>query len=532
MPNGLMQLVAYGAQDLYLTGNPQITFFKMMYKRHTNFSIEPIEQTVNGNQIFGSNLTCNLMKNGDLITKIYIKCNVKLTGSNGKFAWINNLGHYLFDNIELLVGGTTIDKQYSDWLEIWYQLARNTSHDRGYNKMIGNIDNMTSLSDDDKSATLYIPLKFYFNKFDGLAIPIIALQYHDIRIDFSIRNLDQLVVKERTTIINGDINNISLICNYIFLDSEERKRFAEKPHEYLIEQTQFSGVEKVESQIEKYILNFNHPSKCLYWFVKNGNFINNKYFLSYVPQNNLNNELINIASIRYVLSQLYSNSGIIFLNLNGLGVTNVIDYSELTYYNYNEIKFNDVIIKVKYENITNIDNVLGTGNIEALINNFEVVKPLNIELVSTPINIIFNDIRRTDDVNNIGHPNYDIKVIQLNNYGYYLNYKKNIVKNALLKLNGHERFSVQGSNFFNFLQPYETHISSPNDGLNLFSFSLNPTEYQPSGTCNFSRIDNSTLELEFINNVSSINGNELHIMTFNYNIFRIMKGLGGIAYTS
>ena len=179
-----MQLVAMGAQDVFLTGNPQITFFKMVYKRHTNFAVEAIEQIVNGDFAFGNNLSCTIARNGDLITKMYIKCDVSLTGADGKFAWVNKLGHALLEEVELLIGGNRIDKQYSEWLNLWYELARDVSQDKGYDMMIGSNLDMTDLSTDSKATTLYVPLKFFCNKFNGLAIPLISLQYHDVRVDF------------------------------------------------------------------------------------------------------------------------------------------------------------------------------------------------------------------------------------------------------------------------------------------------------------------------------------------------------------
>ena len=161
MSGGLMQLVAYGAQDVYLTGNPQITFFKMVYKRHTNFAVEAIEQIVNGDFSFGNNLSCTIARNGDLITKMYIKCDVSLTGTDGKFAWVNKLGHALLEEVELLIGGNRIDKQYSEWLNLWYELARDVSQDKGYDMMIGSNLDMTDLTTDSKATTLYVPLKFF-----------------------------------------------------------------------------------------------------------------------------------------------------------------------------------------------------------------------------------------------------------------------------------------------------------------------------------------------------------------------------------
>jgi len=537
-----MQLVAYGAQDVYLTGNPQITFFKIVYKRHTNFAIEAIEQTVSGNELFGSKLSSTIARNGDLITKMYLKCNVTLSGTDGNFAWVNKLGHSMLENIEILIGGSRIDKQYNEWLDVWYELARNTAHNRGYDKMIGNNKDMTILSPDTKSATLYVPLQFFCNKFNGLAIPIIALQYHDVRIDFKLRDSTQLIVKESIANVTASISNISILCNYVFLDSEERKRFASSTHEYLVEQIQVSQKEKVNSEHAIYNLNFSHPCKSIYWFIKNGNYITGKSFLSYVSDSTYiyrsgyateNITLLNNATIRYVLSRMYSNVGVVNLSLNGAETPIAGSETIATIYNHHSITADSAVIKANYSSLTDINNNDNTANCSATdLSNWEVVTPLSIDLVSTPISTLLDGITRTTDTSNRGHVNYDIIVYQWNNYGKYIDNSFNPIKSAVLKLNGHERFSEQPGLFFNYLQPYETHKSTPKDGLNLYSFSLNPMEHQPSGTCNFSRIDSSVLELSFDSDIASISGNELSIYAMNYNILRIMSGLAGIAYSN
>ena len=544
MSGGLMQLVAYGAQDVYLTGNPQITFFKIVYKRHTNFAVEAIEQIVNGDFDFGNNLSSTIAKNGDLITKMYIKCDVSLTGTNGKFAWVNKLGHALIEEVELLIGGNRIDKQYSEWLNLWYELARDVSQDKGYDMMIGNNSEMTELSTDSKNGTLYIPLKFYFNKFNGLAIPLISLQYHDIRIDFKLRNSSSLIVKESKALVTAEISNISLLVNFVFLDSVERKRFASSPHEYLIEQIQISNNEKVNIEENIYKLNFSHPCKSLYWMVQNGNFISGKNFLGYTPESkyiyrsgygDLNLDLIKYASVRYVLSQVYSLNGLVKLSLNGSGVSTVEDgnLTVETVYNHHSIGSGDIIIKANYNSLINIDNLNNTAECDSSdINNWEVVSGLSIDNISTPVDVLMSGISRTSDSLNIGNSDYDITVYQWNNFGKYLDYSFNPVLRSLLKLNGHERFAEQSGEFFNYLQPYETHKSTPKDGINLFSFALNPLEHQPSGTCNFSRIDNTSLHIKFDSDIINVSGTKLVIFVLNYNILRVMNGLAGISYSN
>jgi hypothetical protein len=193
MSGGLLQLIAYGAQDVYLTGNPQITFFKVVYKRHTNFSVESIENTFSGTADFERKVQCQVIRNGDLITKMYLKATLAggaiTSDPDKKWAWVDKVGHSLLKNVELFVGGSQIDKHYGDWLNFNYELQRNHAHDRGYDKMIGNTPEHTTLSNSHTDVNLYVPLHFFFSKNNGLALPLIALEYHEVRFQFEFRRL-------------------------------------------------------------------------------------------------------------------------------------------------------------------------------------------------------------------------------------------------------------------------------------------------------------------------------------------------------
>jgi hypothetical protein len=265
MGGGLMQLVAYGAQDVYLTSNPQITFFKVVYRRHTNFSMESIEQTLNGNANFGSKVSCTISRNGDLIHRVYLQVTLpkvelqESDGSGTEFRWLNWVGHRLVKSIELEIGGQKIDKQYGDWLHIWNELTQPAGKQAGYAQMVGNVPELTNLlthsgvgCDDDCAAgepnassetrkcapqyTLYIPLQFWFCRNPGLVAA-------------------------------------SFWVDYIYLDTEERRRMAQLTHEYLIEQLQFTGDESITSSSNKIRLNFNHPVKELVWVVQRDSFV-------------------------------------------------------------------------------------------------------------------------------------------------------------------------------------------------------------------------------------------------------------------
>ena len=155
-----MQLVAYGAQDVYLTGNPQITFWKVTYRRHTNFSIESIEQTFNGQADFGRRVQCVISRNGDLAFRTYLQVtlpeinqrmgNISGTGNfqNQVYArWLDFPGEQLISQVEVEIGGQRIDRQYGDWMHIWNQLTMTAEQQRGYFKMIGNTTALTFITD-------------------------------------------------------------------------------------------------------------------------------------------------------------------------------------------------------------------------------------------------------------------------------------------------------------------------------------------------------------------------------------------------
>ena len=235
MGGGLLQLVAYGAQDVYLTGNPQITFFKVVYRRHTNFSIESIQQTFNGSAGAGKRVTCQISRNGDLVHKLY------LVLTNGTIA-INKDGRDLIEKVEIEIGGQLIDRQYGNWMKIWNELTLPSGKKTGYDEMVKSTTN----------TKLYIPLEFWFCRNVGLALPLIALQYHEVKINIEFGGS------------SGDFADAELWADYIFLDTDERRRFAQLSHEYLIEQVQFTGSESVDGS-SSIKLSFNHPVKELIW---------------------------------------------------------------------------------------------------------------------------------------------------------------------------------------------------------------------------------------------------------------------------
>ena len=240
MGGGLLQLVAYGAQDVYLTGNPQITFFKVVYRRHTNFSIESIQQTFNGTPGIGKRVTCQISRNGDLVHKLYV---VFTNPSDDDLTD----GRDCIAKVEVEIGGQLIDRQYGDWMKIWNELTLPAGKESGYNEMI----KATSNIDPIPNTKAYVPLEFWFCRNIGLALPLIALQYHEVKINIEFSSTG--------------FSDATLWADYIFLDTDERRRFAQLSHEYLIEQVQFTGGESINSSNLSAKLSFNHPVKELIW---------------------------------------------------------------------------------------------------------------------------------------------------------------------------------------------------------------------------------------------------------------------------
>ena len=451
-----MQLVAYGAQDLYLTGNSQITFFKVVYRRHTNFAMEAIEQTFNGNPDFGKKVSCTISRNGDLVHKVWVQISLPQVNvpAGGRFRWLNHIGHILLKTIEVEIGGQRIDKHYGDWLHIWAELSQCPGHKAGYDKMIGNVPALTKVYDNPTAAgtttlkvpayTLYVPLEFWFCRNPGLALPLIALQYHECKINIEFQDVRSCYFYT----LNGQVStlplgslNATMYVDYIYLDTEERRRFAQVSHEYLLEQLQYTGEESVSGTQQKLKLNFNHPTKELVWVVQR-------------------DDVLDPAATATI-----TNCGMQWFNYTDAYDTT---YGDIQGFPFITVSAND-----------------GAGSL-----NPEVIAVAPFEKAGA-----------------------------------------NPTALAKLQLNGHDRFSERAGDYFNWVQAYQHHENVPATGINVYSFALKPEEHQPSGSCNFSRIDNATLQLTLSSAFRTATG-KFRIYATNYNVLRIMSGMGGLAYSN
>jgi len=497
-----MQLVAYGAQDIYLTGNPQITFFKVVYRRHTNFSMESIEQTFNGTADFGKRVTATISRNGDLIHRVYLQVTLPdvTPAAGGNFRWTNWLGHALVKNVEVEIGGQRIDKQYGDWLHIWNELTQTAGHQSGYANMVGNVPSLTQPNSDASTAItgqiLYIPLQFWFCRNPGLALPLIALQYHEVRVNVEFRAKSECyweaagATGDKATTVNS-LTKASLWVDYIYLDTDERRRFAQISHEYLIEQLQFTGEESVSTTSAKVKLAFNHPCKELVWVVQKDSNVSSTAMIGMGGEQWFN---YTDAADKTFLSGTPSDP----LG-GGMGTAAFIGgnfpYSLPFTGTYSTAGAN---LTAGSSSTGGINSGSGTGG------------------------VTFADLLGGVNMTASTATGWTANVALLDSGA-------NPVSRAKLQLNGHDRFAEREGRYFNLVQPYQHHENVPATGINVYSFGLKPEEHQPSGTCNFSRIDNATLNLTLTSNTGAA---KVRVYATNYNVLRIMSGMGGLAYSN
>jgi len=534
-----MQLVAYGAQDVYLTGNPQITFWKVTYRRHTNFAMESIEQTFNGQADFGRRVQCTISRNGDLAYRTYLQVtlpeiNQKDAPAAGKcFArWLDCPGEQLISMVEVEIGGQRIDRQYGDFMHIWNQLTLTSEQETGYNKMIGNTTQLTYLTDplfaDVATAcgaasvpeavcaprnalpetTLYVPLQFWFCRNPGLALPLIALQYHEVKITIEMRPMDECLFAvskvDGSAGANVKCNDAyskslvaaSLYVDYIFLDTDERRRMAQNPHEYLIEQLQFTGDESIGSSSNKIKLNFNHPCKELIWVVQPDD--NVSYCDSFVT-----GQVLNMA-----------------LGAQPFNYTDAVDALP-----------NSIRAFSSTHQLTGGAEPGAQSNTAVIGQNglFSDAGANNANAAGVAVTDLSAAFAAgvTNGVSDAGAFVLAETALNMHCWG------ENPVVTAKLQLNGQDRFSEREGTYFDLVQPFQHHTRTPDTGINVYSFALRPEEHQPSGTCNFSRIDNATLQLVVsAAAIGSAQTAKVRVYSTNYNVLRVMSGMGGLAYSN
>jgi hypothetical protein len=448
MGGGLLQLVAYGAQDAYITGNPHITFWKVLYKRHTNFAVEAFRVNFTGSPVYGQRVVAVVNRNADLVWKTYVEITLPDTSAvtTAITGWTagaqRRLGYLMLNQIEVEIGGQIIDRHYGEWLYLWETLTADFDTSMKLDTMVGGQysgADSSALSCKGRPEVLYVPLQFWFNRNPGLALPLIALQYHEVRFNITLEDSVNLVTAAGATGAQVSaagaalpaLRDMALYIDYVYLDVDERRRFAQESHEYLIDQLQYTGQQTITTSSGRLDLTLNHPVKELIW--------------------------------------------------------------------------------------------------------------------------VFQDARKTDCSIPTTGGNYTAQR-HTQPFSY-----DDIVNRARLQINGQDRFDERYGDYFWKVQPYQHHTggafsraivdttvsaaadpvvsrTAPNP-INVYSFAIQPEEHQPSGTCNFSRIDTATLVFDSVTATagafpSKSTPYNFRMYAVNYNIFRIMSGMGGLAYSN
>lgn len=416
MAGGLLQIVASGAQDVYLTGNPQITFFKVVYRRHTNFSIESIQQFFRNEQNldFGKSTYSVIERKADLMSGAVLeitlpKLNQTQSGATS-VNWVNGIGNALIKSAIVKIGGYTVDTQSGEWMDIHSQYNVSKDKQNTYDEMVGNRATSTNILADNE-LTLHIPLHFWFSN-PGLALPVEALQYHDVEIHFDFAKLADMIVSDvalsapvDTTGAIAAFSACKLYVDYVFLDTDEKRRTIQSSHEYLIEQVQILNAEDINAgdTSRKLDLFLKHPVKALYWVMSNNQ---------------------------------YTTTG-------SMGKNN----QPLLYEADNSIENKDTFTSMK------------------------------------------------------------------------------------LLFNGGDRFTERPAKYFRLTQPYQYFKCCPDKYIYSYSFALRPYDLQPSGTCNFSRIDNVKMNIAFNATNQTATASKLKIYAVNYNVLRVMNGMSSIVFS-
>ena len=584
-----MQLVAYGAQDIYLTGNPQITFFKVVYRRHTNFSMEAIEQTINGTVAEGSRNTVTISRNGDLVGQIYWKL---VLANEGVDAF--NPGSILIDSVELEIGGQRIDKQTTQWNQIWADLTTTESKADGFKCMIGACGN----SNTNVVGEVHVPLNFWFCRNPGLALPLIALQYHEVKLKCA---------------WGAAVGTRKVVCDYIYLDTDERRRFAQVSHEYLIEQIQ----EQTTDDTGSFKLNFNHPVKELIWTSNATNTYGTaqlklnghdrfstqgeEYFqlrqpLDYhtaVPGQNIvlsNRPLLPSSPLSVcqlttgnATHKITQSAGVVTITLAAASQTNTAKVGDVIYVEVirtvgDEVASEGAVgsnkglnritvsayLSVTATTATTIVGTLSgltggsddTGTVPGITTNaiaqnasggvytFAAVNEsgdvaagvttvaINTQMV--PVTSLLNFLI-------VGEQLYDEDGVDCGQFQAINGVTGNSITRASTQLDGSTASGAftntdgicVSSELINVTiiaraQDPVSRTGSLTSKINVYSFALKPEEHQPSGTCNFSRIDNAKLDIGTAGGM----GTSDIIYAVNYNVLRIMSGMGGLAYSN
>jgi len=520
MGGGLLQLVAYGAQDAYITGNPHITFWKVLYKRHTNFAMEAFRVNFTGSPQYGQRVVAIVNRNADLMYKTYLEIQLPDTTTAGvkwSAAWERRLGYQLLKKVEVEIGGQIIDTHYGEWLFLWENLTSGFDNSVKLDSMLGGYlggSTTSGVSCGGRPNILYIPLQFWFCRNPGLALPLIALQYHEVRINVTLSPATDLVTATTpgtTTVSQAaallpQLKDMALYIDYIYLDVDERRRFAQQSHEYLIDQLQFGLQQTLTTANARIDLTLNHPVKELVW----------------VFQDARKTDCGSDLTKNMGFTQPFSYDDIVNrcrLQINGQDRFDERygDYfwRVQPYQHHSGGAFWPMRAQVTATTATTITaSATVTGDV--------------LTVTSTPSGgYIIEGAVVSSSVAGVLASGTIVSAFGTGSGGQGT---YNISETALLP------GTAVSAGTVTFTLPNLQYTPHDNP-INVYSFALQPEEHQPSGTCNFSRIDTTTLVFDSIAEAGLAKPSKTTPFNFrmyavNYNIFRVMSGMGGLAYSN
>ena len=513
MPSGaIMQLTSYGSENLYLVGNPQITFFRTSYQRHTNFAYEWVQETINnkknGLEINNTvKMTVPIERHGDLLRDIALVVDLPDIYSevSDNFKWIRNIGHLMIDYAEFFIGPQSISKLDGQWMSIWYELTSSVSKKKYIDELIGNVPELYdppnyygSTQPSIKKRRLRIPIPFWFTEHPGLAVPLIALQYTKITIQFTFRKINDLFTfgkgsqqspyhfyQERhpkntktyhdydeSTIFNKFTNNdwkqnMFLDVKYAYLDDPERRIFSSAVSEYLITVTQKKKTSLRGNGAETIDINCFHPVKEMIWTFQRDDLKHTNQWDNYTTLQNYNDYPMYIK-----LCHLYNN-------IHNLAPT----LPDISHFKLD-------------------DSHLPSGT---KVSDFKTM------------------IENTDS-NHLSSTNKDA-------FDNYLNIKYF----CRFVFNNHERQAPRSDIYNRCQEPYNSHTGEAEHNKQIYTmtFSEDPELVQPTGSLNFSTL--TTAEMHFRLKKPPTDSTYQYNLNFyirSMNVLRIMNGMGSLVFSN
>jgi hypothetical protein len=538
MGGGLLQLVAYGAQDAYITGNPHITFWKVLYKRHTNFAMEAFRVNFTGSPQYGQRVVAVINRNADLMYKTYLEVTLPDTtaatgGLTTDVLWTGDaqrrLGYALLKKLEVEIGGQIIDTHYGEWLYLWENLTASYDTSCKLDAMVGGTLGGTSTtltSCGGRPGVLYIPLQFWFCRNPGLALPLIALQYHEVRLNITLAASTDLVSKGSYASVSAagaalpQLKDMALYIDYIYLDVDERRRFAQQSHEYLIDQLQYGLQQTLTTASARIDLTLNHPVKELVW----------------VFQDAQKTDCGSATTIAAGYTQPFVYDDIV--NRCRLQINGQDRFDE---------RYGDYFWKVQpYQHHTGgafwptrqLANAVTVSGTPTNLTQTAALTMTGAASATQPYTAFSGTLLPGMTLTQ-GATTATIASVFASSTT-----AGSIVLTASTTFTGAAATAAFGTTPASTIFASDVAITSTGTStttyqvanpINVYSFALQPEEHQPSGTCNFSRIDTTTLVFDsFKTGTYPTKSRPFNFRMYavNYNIFRVMSGMGGLAYSN